>query len=1014
MESNPVLRIFYFLMLVMSLSIGQRAIAEGIPSDINSDGIVNEKDLLILQKHWHEGVEYTPTFSPTSTPTSTDTPTDSPTYLPTDTASSTPSDTPTLPPTDTPSLTPTETPSPTPSYSPTETASHTPSHSPTDTASHTPSYSPTETSSHTPSHTPTRIPSNTPTRTPSVTPTRTDTPTVTPSETPTETPSVTPTETPSDTPTEVVESTTVIHVAWDAEGDGSGSDWENGCRSLTAGLTFSATGDEIWVKAGRYIESITMTAGVDIYGGFKGTESFLEERNWISNETIIDATGLNQSVVLGADNAILDGFTITGGNGVDGGGVKCWITSPTLLNLIIIGNAASHHGGGVYCQKESYPLLINCTIKDNTASWRGGGVRSQYGAAPEMHNCVVLGNVAFDTGGGIDCDRSSPILKHCSIIGNKAYNGCGGLRSYSESFPVLTNCILWNTGEEITTYLTDSPLITYSCIQGGWGGEGNIDANPMFMSMEQGDVRLQDGSPCIDRGVVTGSLIKDIEGNSRPGSDGKVDMGAYESADQCEPGSPDYNPQVLRVSADAPTGGDGLSWETAFTNISAALAICGTSDEIWVSQGRYDETVAMEPAVALYGGFSATESLRTERDRLSHETVIDAKGLNTHAVIGAITATLDGFTITGGNAKDGGGIYCLSSPCLQNLIVERNEASRYGGGMYCIASSPRISDSTFANNVAFNDAGGIFVDHNSSPLLTTCSILQNSGPRGGGLACRYSATPTLEKCLIANNEATLDYGSVGGGGVRIWDAYAVLNGCTIEGNKSAENGGGIYCTSSGTVMISSCTIKNNSADRAGGGVYFYGGSSATIARSTIIGNSAGWSGGGVWLSTDCQSDLANCEIVGNNIGTGSGGGIACWGAEATVSNCTITGNPGYGIWCTSGGSAVGKNCILWNPGPETSGSVSLTYSCVENGYSGTGNISSTPGFILPWNGSDADVHLLSTSPCIDSGGSITDVTDDIDGDARPYKAVTWETRGDGSGYDMGADEYMGSIPQSDM
>jgi len=67
--------------------------------------------------------------------------------------------------------------------------------------------------------------------------------------------------------------------------------------------------------------------------------------------------------------------------------------------------------------------------------------------------------------------------------------------------------------------------VTYSNIEGGFPGEGNIDADPLFVDIENGDYHLQRGSPCIDSGTNTG-LTEDFDGNDRPVGD--YDMGAFE------------------------------------------------------------------------------------------------------------------------------------------------------------------------------------------------------------------------------------------------------------------------------------------------------------------------------------------------------------------------------------------------------------------------------------------------------------------------------------------------------
>jgi hypothetical protein len=191
-------------------------------------------------------------------------------------------------------------------------------------------------------------------------------------------------------------------------GGGTGSSWADPLGSIGAGLAISASGDEIWVKSATYAEAITMKQGVALYGGFPASGSpTWGDRDWEANETIIDATGLNTHTVVGADDATLDGFTVTGGSAECGSGVYCDSSSPTLTNCTIAGNEADS-GGGVY-------------------------------GAQTLTNCEITGTEA-DTGGGVCCDYSSPSLTNCTIAGNSG--GVGGGLFCVNCYPKLTNCIL--------------------------------------------------------------------------------------------------------------------------------------------------------------------------------------------------------------------------------------------------------------------------------------------------------------------------------------------------------------------------------------------------------------------------------------------------------------------------------------------------------------------------------------------------------------------------------------------
>ena len=114
---------------------------------------------------------------------------------------------------------------------------------------------------------------------------------------------------------------------------------------------------------------------------------------------------------------------------------------------------------------------------------------------------------------------SDPILSHVTISGNTAYENGSGMHSFLSN-PTLINSIIWeNIPESIYIWGTSGEvIITYSNIEGGYEGLGNIDADPQFTDPENGDFTLQPSSPCIDAG--------DPESELDP--DGTIaDMGVY-------------------------------------------------------------------------------------------------------------------------------------------------------------------------------------------------------------------------------------------------------------------------------------------------------------------------------------------------------------------------------------------------------------------------------------------------------------------------------------------------------
>jgi len=153
-----------------------------------------------------------------------------------------------------------------------------------------------------------------------------------------------------------------------------------------------------------------------------------------------------------------------------------------------------------------------------------------------LTNCKFIRNSASNYGAGMyNSTNSNPTLINCTFSGNSTYRG-GAIGNY-KCVLMLTNCVLWgDTPDEIYDSAGSIFIITYSNVQGGWSGKGNIDADPRFVDPHNDDYHLLEDSPCIDAGTDVG-VYADIDGNLRPfnilgidnnGEFGEFDMGAYE------------------------------------------------------------------------------------------------------------------------------------------------------------------------------------------------------------------------------------------------------------------------------------------------------------------------------------------------------------------------------------------------------------------------------------------------------------------------------------------------------
>jgi len=302
----------------------------------------------------------------------------------------------------------------------------------------------------------------------------------------------------------------------------NGLAWATAFTEVQTALGVSLAGDEIWVAEGvyyadynfnvsRYTGYVTATVrlkdGVAVYGGFAGTETALQQRDWRNHVTVLSGdldrndrtdpngvvtttqhlTGTNAWSVVsayGAVNAVLDGFTVTGGNANgsvgdwwdpsrSGGGV--YVNGvPALRNLVISGNAAGGDGGGLFAALSSAPTISNVIFVGNSAN-TGGGM-STWSSRALLTNVAFRANFASAGGAMYNVSQSRPTLINVTFFSNTASSG-GAIANASGSSPTLTNCILWgNAGAQISNGAGNTPTISYSDVQGSGGSGAGWDA----------------------------------------------------------------------------------------------------------------------------------------------------------------------------------------------------------------------------------------------------------------------------------------------------------------------------------------------------------------------------------------------------------------------------------------------------------------------------------------------------------------------------------------------------------
>jgi hypothetical protein len=431
--------------------------------------------------------------------------------------------------------------------------------------------------------------------------------------------------------------------------------------------------------------------------------------------------------------------------------------------------------------------------------------------------------------------------------------------------------------------------------------------------------------------------------------------------------------RVIYVDADATGTNTGSNWEDAIDSLQDALLVAYFSDEpveIRVAQGVYtpDRGVGIRPGdreasfqllngVTIKGGYVAGlgggRGGAEVRDINQYKSILsgdlnadDGPGLNNieensyHVVTASginSTAVLDGLTITGSGIAGG-----------------RTAPYNHSGGMYNDNSSPMLINCTFSENLAAESGAGMY-NNSSNPVLLNCTFIENDAPEGGSGMYNDNSSPILTNCTFIWNR-----GGGGGAGMYNVNSNPMLADCTFSGNSIILNGGGMYNDSSNPALLN-CVFTGNTAGGSGGGMYSDN-SSPALTNCTFSRNSAE-DGGGMESLNFSRPTLLNCTFS-SNLATNAGGGINGFSHDGSSVRPTLV------------------NCILWGSTPEQIwGSASVSYSNVEGGWPGEGNISAAPDFADPNNG---DYHLKSqagrwdpnseswvidrtSSPCIDAG-----------------------------------------------
>lgn len=295
-----------------------------------------------------------------------------------------------------------------------------------------------------------------------------------------------------------------------------------------------------------------------------------------------------------------------------------------------------------------------------------------------------------------------------------------------------------------------------------------------------------------------------------------------------------------------------------------------------------------------------------------------------------------------------------STPTFENCLFSNNSAPG-GGAIYFfndteVGSEFTLTDCSFINNQSSDHGGALYVALTEGHLIIANSLFDGnlSNPAqvvgdfvGGAIYLRNGDATILNNEFIRNR------------------SYARCTG-TFGCNVTAR-GGAIYLGSSGNVIIENNIFLENQTLATNNGQCFFGGTSNSYGGAVYVNS------GTAALSNNI---FAYNKTTRSTCGSSAdGGGVYVNGGTVTITNCNVINNPdASGIHCAGSEILNVVNSIIFFNNQESTqigGNCNVTYSNVQDGYSGEGNKSNNPAFVKD----DSTFHITSISPCIDAGNS---------------------------------------------
>jgi parallel beta-helix repeat protein len=566
------------------------------------------------------------------------------------------------------------------------------------------------------------------------------------------------------------------------------------------------------VLRGFTIKGTTMPGSNDIGGGILCEVSSPSIVDCVIEECAAEnggGIGVNRGSPAIIDCVIEDcragGFGQAGAGG-KGGGIGLFRSSDAMIMHTQIRYNSCYdnsYGAGVYCRLSS-ALFSNCDISHNTAQGivQGGGIGCTGSSDIQFENCVISNNTA-EIGGGLcvgisggdgvveNITITNCTIAHNRLSGDQTSTG-GGIHSTSSDITISNSIVWYNDGVPIVLVdpVSINPVL-YSCVEGSYHGQGNIDSDPLFASSSgsdyhlrsfigrydlwsgwvEDDINIGEYSPCIDAGDPQDPV------GAEPVTNGKyINMGAYGGTAEASKSKYGF---IFHVDKSGRDYNSGMSRSDAFATIQEAVTQSCDGDTILVWPGTYREDVElMGKAITLQSADQAAVVKASSAYAFSFYM-----GENSNCVV-------RNFIITGCNSTGGGAIYLdnRSTPTLANLTITDNIYGIYAEGgadpdivncilwnntdgdlYHCRASYSCIQDVEVSEGIGNISTDPFFVDSDNgdyhlmsrhgrySPIFSTWPTDSFSSP------CIDTGDPGMEPGReLKPNGAQINMGAYGG------------------------------------------------------------------------------------------------------------------------------------------------------------------------------------------------------------------------------------------------------------